>query len=48
MFPTAEGPGFATIMGDARSLQSDDDALLKTLTPVLDSLYAGYATVAKG
>jgi hypothetical protein len=41
--PTAEGPGFATIMAGARSLQQDDDALLKAMTPVLDSLYAGYA-----
>ena len=40
--PTAEGPGFATIMAGARALQKDDDALLKTITPVLDSLYAGY------
>jgi hypothetical protein len=42
--PVAEGPGFATIMAGARSLQPDDDALLKTMTPVLDSLYAGYAS----
>jgi hypothetical protein len=41
--PTAEGPGFAAIMAGARSLQPDDDALLKAMTPVLDSLYAGYA-----
>jgi hypothetical protein len=41
--PIAEGPGFATIMAGARSLQPDDDALLKAMTPVLDSLYAGYA-----
>jgi len=41
--PIAEGPGFATIMAGARSLQKDDDALLKAMTPVLDSLYAGYA-----
>lgn len=41
--PIAEGPGFATIMAGARSLQEDDDALLKSITPVLDSLYAGYA-----
>ncbi len=40
--PTAEGPGFATIMAGARALQRDDDALLKAMTPVLDSLYAGY------
>lgn len=42
--PIAEGPGFATIMAGARSLQEDDDALLKAMTPVLDSLYAGYST----
>jgi len=41
--PIAEGPGFATIMAGARALQQDDDALLKAMTPVLDSLYAGYA-----
>lgn len=41
--PTAEGPGFATIMAGARALQKDDDALLKAMTPVLDSLYAGYS-----
>jgi len=41
--PIAEGPGFATIMAGARYLQPDDDALLKAITPVLDSLYAGYA-----
>jgi len=40
--PTAEGPGFATIMAGARSLHRGDDALLKAMTPVLDSLYAGY------
>jgi hypothetical protein len=42
--PVAEGPGFATIMAGARSLQPDDDALLKAMTPVLDSLYSGYAS----
>jgi hypothetical protein len=40
--PVAEGPGFSTIMAGARALQPDDDALLKAMTPVLDSLYAGY------
>jgi hypothetical protein len=42
--PTAEGPGFATIVAGARALQPDDDALLKAVTPVLDSLYAGYTS----
>ena len=41
--PVAEGPGLTTIMTGARSLQKDDDALLKAMTPVFDSLYAGYA-----
>ena len=41
--PIAEGPGFVTIMAGARALQHDDDDLLKAMTPVLDSLYAGYA-----
>jgi hypothetical protein len=41
--PIAEGPGFAAIMAGSRSLQQDDDALLKAMIPVLDSLYAGYA-----
>jgi hypothetical protein len=39
----AEAAGFATIMAGARTLQSDDHALLKAMTPVLDSLYAGYS-----
>ena len=41
--PIAEAPGFATIMAGARALQGNDDELLKAMTPVLDSLYAGYA-----
>ena len=45
--PTAEGPGFATIMAGARSMQKDDDALLQAMTPVLDSLYAGYINPRK-
>jgi hypothetical protein len=45
--PIAEGPGFATIMAGARKLRSDDDSLLKAMTPVLDSLYAEYADAEK-
>lgn len=45
--PTAEGPGFATIMAGARTLQRDDDALLSAITPVLDSLYAGYTNPSR-
>ncbi len=44
--PVAEGPGLTTIMTGARSLQPDDDALLKAMIPVFDSLYAGYLTAA--
>ena len=42
--PIPEGPGFATIMAGARKLQPDDDALLKAMTPVIDSLYAEYTS----
>ena len=42
--PTAEGPGFAAVMAGARALQPDDDALLKTMSPVLDSLYKSYSS----
>jgi hypothetical protein len=45
--PIAEGPGFATIMAGARKLQPDDDALLKAMAPVLDSLYAEYASTGQ-
>ena len=40
--PVAEAPGFASIMAGARTLHADDDALLKWMTPTLDSLYAAY------
>lgn len=42
--PVAEGPGLVAIMAGARALQRDDHELLKAMTPVLDSLYAGYAS----
>lgn len=42
--PIAEAPGFASIMAGARTIRSDDDALLTTIAPVLDSLYAAYMT----
>lgn len=45
--PTSEGPGFATIMAGARALQKDNDALLKAMTPVLDSLHAGYTSTQR-
>lgn len=40
--PIAEGPGFAAIVAGARTIQKDDDALLKAISPVLDSLYATF------
>ena len=45
--PTAEGPGFAAVMAGARALQPNDDALLETMTPVLDSLYESYSSSAR-
>jgi hypothetical protein len=42
--PVAEAAGFAAIVSGARSLDPDDDALLRSVTPVLDSLYHSYRT----
>jgi hypothetical protein len=42
--PVPESPGFVTLLTGARTLHADDDALLAAMTPVLDSLYAGYRT----
>jgi len=42
--PVAEAPGLAAIVSGARSLQPDDDALLLSVTPALDSLYHTYRT----
>jgi hypothetical protein len=41
--PVAEAPGFAAIVAGARSIQTDDQALLNTVTPVLDSLYQSFS-----
>jgi hypothetical protein len=41
--PVPEAAGFAAIMAGARTTQPDDDALLRSIGPVLDSLYAAYA-----
>jgi hypothetical protein len=43
--PVAEAPGFAAIVSGARSLEPTDDALLSSVTPVLDSLYQTYRKV---
>jgi len=40
--PVAEAKGFESIVSGARILSADDDALLKQLSPVLDSLYQSY------
>ena len=42
--PVAEAPGLAAIVSGARSLQPDDDALLLSVSPALDSLYHTYHT----
>ena len=42
--PVAEAPGLAAIVSGARFLQPDDDALLLSVTPALDSLYHTYST----
>jgi hypothetical protein len=45
--PVAEAAGLAAIVSGTRTLHADDDALLKHVTPVLDSLYQSYATSEK-
>jgi hypothetical protein len=40
--PVAESAGLAAIVAGARALQPDDDALLRSVTPTLDSLYHTY------
>jgi hypothetical protein len=40
--PVPEAAGFAAIVSGARTLQPGDDALLKHVSPVLDSLYHAY------
>jgi hypothetical protein len=40
--PVAEAAGLAAIVSGARSLQADDDALLLSVTPALNSLYHTY------
>jgi hypothetical protein len=40
--PVAEAAGLAAIVSGARALQADDDALLLSVTPALDSLYHTY------
>jgi hypothetical protein len=41
--PVPEAAGLAAIVSGARALQPDDDALLKQVTPVLDSLYREFS-----
>jgi hypothetical protein len=40
--PVAEGAGFLAIMTGARALRPTDNALLKSITPVLDYLYTSF------
>lgn len=42
--PVAEAQGLAAIIAGARSLQPDDDQLLESVTPMLDSLYHAFCT----
>ena len=41
--PIAEASGFSAVVAGARALQPSDDALLTSLLPVLDSLYATFS-----
>jgi hypothetical protein len=45
--PVPEAPGLAAVVSGARSLARDDDALLGSVGPVLDSLYRAYANLAE-
>jgi len=40
--PVGEAAGFAAVVTGARETQENDDDLLKTIAPVLDSLYAAF------
>jgi hypothetical protein len=40
--PVVEAAGFAAIVAGARAIQTDDQALLNSVTPMLDSLYQNY------
>jgi hypothetical protein len=42
--PVSEAAGFAAIVSGIRTLQPGDDALLKHVSPILDSLYHSYAS----
>lgn len=39
---SAEAAGFETVLGGARDTCADDDALTKTMFPIIDLLYAGF------
>jgi hypothetical protein len=45
--PVPEAAGFAAIVSGARTLQPNDDALLKHVSPILDSLYHSYASLER-
>ena len=46
--PVPEAAGFAAVVTGARSLHSDDHALLDAISPVIDSLHAAYAAKTEG
>src|SRR6266481_3104062 len=45
--PVPEAAGFAAIVLGTRTLQPDDDALLKNVSPILDSLYHSYGSAER-
>jgi hypothetical protein len=45
--PVPEAAGFAAIMAGARAKGLDDDTLLRTITPVLDNLYAAFGATGE-
>jgi hypothetical protein len=44
--PVAEAPGFGAILSGARASKLDDDALLSTVSPILDHMYLSFSQVA--
>ena len=42
--PVAEAPGLAAIVSGARALEPSDDALMRQVAPVLDSLYRTFSS----
>jgi len=45
--PVAEASGFEAVLTGARTRMPDDDALLRDMSPVLDSLYTHYGSASR-